>query len=133
MTAVVAYGEFIVPEAWNMPAFVGVFVGGCVERGIGSSFRRMAHAHNQVGDHRYGWVCVRSPKRVITATGRPTVLMFHEYAHLLTPNQGHSEGWGRRLAALGWPAEARRCSRAYRVWADAQASKARRTAARTRP
>lgn len=88
---------------------VRVFVGGCVERGVGSSFRRQAHAHNHKRDPRYGWICVRSPKRLKTPSGKPSTLMYHEYAHMLVPNQGHTAKWAEVLTSLGHPAEARRC------------------------
>ena len=70
------------PAFENYPQFHGLFVGGCVERGDGSSFRRKAHAH-VVGQWR-GWICVRSGKRLYVAgTTRPGLLMWHELAHLI--------------------------------------------------
>lgn len=91
-----------------MPEVKGVFVGGCVERGVGSSFRRQAHAHNSHKSEWFGWICVRSGKRVLTATGKPTTLMLHEYAHILVPNQGHTVKWAAALVKLGAPAEAKK-------------------------
>ena len=57
-----------------------VFVGGCVERGDGSSFRASAHAH--VKDSFAGWICVRSkkPETLRLPNGEPRNLMKHEYA-----------------------------------------------------
>lgn len=86
----------------------GVFVGGCVERGVGSSFRRVAHAHNHRKDSHYGWICVRSHRRLRTPAGHVSTLMLHEYAHLLCPNQGHTERWRRTISGMGRPAEAQR-------------------------
>lgn len=86
----------------------GIFVGGCVERGVGSSFRASAHAHNHTNDKDYGWICIRSQKRVLTPSGQPSTLLLHEYAHILTPNQGHTAKWRECLTKLGRPAEAQR-------------------------
>ena len=77
--------------------FAGVFVGGCVERGDGSSFRRKAHAHC-TGAHR-GWICVRSPKRLRNAKGEPSILMWHELAHLVS-DQGHTAKFEATMRAL---------------------------------
>lgn len=78
----------------------GIFLGGCVERGDGSSFRRRAHAHNYKGTAQQGWICVRSRKRVMTKTGKPSELMLHELAHLLAPNQPHNKTFDNRLKEL---------------------------------
>ncbi len=84
-------------EAWPAdlvhPAVAGVFVGGCVERGVGSRFRRKAHAHFQ-GPHK-GWICFLSARRL---TER--MLVLHELAHLLSPG-GHDDRWREALLALG--------------------------------
>ena len=91
----------------------GISVGGCC-RAIGTprmgAFRRQAHAHNDKRDSRYGWICVlsASPSRLVSATGRPTALFAHEYAHLLTPGTGHGPAWKKAVASLGHPAEAKR-------------------------
>lgn len=82
---------------WPVP---GVFVGGCVSRGIGSSFHAMAHTHtSDENDLFYQWICVRSPKRLLTPAGQPTRLLRHEVAHVIAPKAGH--GSRAFIAALG--------------------------------
>lgn len=100
----VAYGPFPVPESWGWEGVAGVFVGGCVERGVGSSFRHQAHAHND-GEHR-GWICVRSKHRVQMDDGRPRQVMLHEYAHIAT-GHGHDDVWRAKMREIGAPVEAR--------------------------
>jgi hypothetical protein len=72
----------------GLPKIAGLFVGGCVEGGSALRFRNAAHAHNVTTDPHFGWVCVRSPRRVLKADGeRPSRIIMREYAHLLAPNQ----------------------------------------------
>ena len=85
----------------TMPEVVGVFIGGCVERGIGSSFRRRAHAHIYGTDE--GWICFRSPKRVFQHDGRtPSRILMHEYAHVLSLS-GHTDKWRATMRTLRQP------------------------------
>ena len=79
---------------------VRVFVGGCVDRGDGSSFRRKAHAH--VEEPNKGWICVRSAKRLYVAgTERPSLLIWHEVAHCLVgPSNWHNDTWDRKRLSL---------------------------------
>lgn len=98
-----------IPAGWE-EVVAGIFTGGCVERGEGSSFRRMAHFHH-VGEYT-GWICLRSAKRLTTASGKPTAVMYHEYAHALVAAAGYSSEthgvhWCRIIADLGFPAEAK--------------------------
>ena len=78
-----------------------VFVGGCVERGEGSSFRASAHAHTKAGEFQ-GCICVRSKKPEILRLpdGEPTNLIKHEYAHVLTL-EGHTKRYWTVLASIG--------------------------------
>ena len=98
-------------EGW--PA-IPVFIGGCVERGEGSSFRAKAHAHNlkQSTDSFAGWICVRSTKRlgvyVMNDNGsatitKPSRLIMHELAHILTPEHWHDDTWRKAMRDLGQP------------------------------
>ena len=95
---VVEFPEF---EKYKELGYKGTFVGGCVERGDGSSFRRRAHAHCFDSDPLKGWICVRSPKRLRMANGKPSMLMLHEMAHILTPNHWHDDVWRSKVRELG--------------------------------
>ena len=81
---------------------VGVFVGGCVSRGVGSSFRALGHTHNRADDEFVGWICVRSPRRLLTPSGKPSRILLHEVAHTIAPKAGHgSTAFIRALASVG--------------------------------
>lgn len=101
------YGVFTIPKRWGWEGVTGVFIGGCVDRGVGSSFRAAAHAHNEpygADDENPGWICVRSPRRVYVTNGDgPSRLMMHEYAHILTPGHGHDDAWRAMMKTLGQP------------------------------
>lgn len=81
------------PVELQRPEVAGVFVGGCVARGDGSSFRHTAHSHTE-GTHK-GWICVRAARRL-----SERVLMLHELAHILT-GEGHTDKWRAKLLELG--------------------------------
>lgn len=74
----------------------GLFVGGCVSRGEGSAFRRMAHAHNSRYDPFFGWICYRGWKRLANKT-----LLLHEIAHILSPGHGHDRAWRLVVRSIG--------------------------------
>lgn len=106
------YGPRLCPFDW--PEVVGVYVGGCVARGAGSRFRAQAHAHIS-GAHK-GWICVLSHRRLFAAsrgsegawepTERPSRLMWHEYAHIIT-GHGHDDAWRACMRRLGQPIPSR--------------------------
>jgi len=81
--------EFLTDEIWKT-GFRGIFVGGCIERKEGSSVRRKAHAHcYKEHDNYFGYICVRSPKRLYDRKGNASLLLWHEMAHIAT-RSGHS-------------------------------------------
>ena len=78
---------------------VRLYVGGCIDRGEGSSFRRKAHAH--VSDPNKGWICFRSRKRVYSSNGKPSRLVWHEIAHLLVGKSNwHNKTWDKKRLQL---------------------------------
>ena len=97
----------------DYPQVKGVFVGGCVDRGEGSSFRARAHAHCVKGNIKPGWICVRGWKRLegtyAPASGayagtivKPNRILMHELAHILS-GHGHDDTWRRMMKELGQP------------------------------
>lgn len=81
------------PLLTEFPDVTGIFVGGCVRRGKGSSFHAKAHAHT---DNPFmGWICVRKAERV-----NDRMLMLHEIAHVLT-GLGHVDAWRKKLLEIG--------------------------------
>jgi hypothetical protein len=83
------------PDHLRHPVVRGVFVGGCVRRGIGSSFRAKAHAHGNESDPHHGWICYRKASRLESKE-----LALHEIAHLVA-GCGHTDEWRRAVLALG--------------------------------
>jgi hypothetical protein len=81
------------PEELKHPEVKGVFVGGCVSRGVGSRFRAKAHAHTS-GEH-VGWICFLSEKRLSCR-----MLCLHERAHIVT-KEGHTKRWREYLLQIG--------------------------------
>ncbi len=85
----------------------GIFVGGCVQRGPGSSFRAKAHAHNMKENVNFGWICVRSVKRLGETKGniitKPSQLLWHEYSHILTAGHSHDDVWRNKMRELHQP------------------------------
>jgi hypothetical protein len=92
------YPEF---DKYKELGFKAVFVNGCIERGDGSSFRAKAHAHNSKTDKNFGYICVRSAKRLYTKkSNKPSMLMIEELAHILTPDHWHDDVWRKKVREL---------------------------------
>ena len=81
------------PPELRRDEVLGVYIGGCVERGEGSRFRAKAHAHSS-GDYK-GWLCFLASRRLADRA-----LVLHELAHLLA-GKGHTEKWRTVLLSLG--------------------------------
>ena len=94
------YGVVEYPAFDKYPEVKGIFVGGCVSRGVGSSFRASAHAHTSDKDTHKGWICIRSPRKLYKKNGEPSMLMIHELAHILT-GEGHTDKWREKVRELG--------------------------------
>lgn len=91
-----------------------IFIGGCIKRGEGSSFRARAHAHNERDDPWFGWICFRSAKRLgVLAPDsdrdfdytivKASRILWHEWGHILTPNHGHDDAWRAKMRDLDQP------------------------------
>lgn len=108
--------KLLPPDGWK--ECKGIFVFGCVKRGEDSMFRASAHAHNYDGSPVKGWICFRGLRKVGEvlqvpimqgdekwdgAVLIPSKTLWHEYAHLLTKNQGHTDKWREKMRELGQP------------------------------
>lgn len=82
------------PSVLRHPAIHGVFVGGCVERGVGSIYRRVK-AHTHIGGPHCGWVCFLSRRWIDCEP-----LLLHELAHAVT-RERHTRTWREYLVAVG--------------------------------
>ena len=93
----------------------GVFVGGCIERGVGSSFRAKAHAHCKGGEF-VGWLCFRRADRLTNRT-----IVIHELAHLVT-GHGHTDTWRAMVIKLGGSLDATDILKSYHKKTRAKSS-----------
>ncbi len=85
-----------IPADMRRPGVKGVYVGGCVAKGLGSIGRQaFAHVHLQSRDAWRGWVCFQHPKDLKRRRTR-----MHELAHILT-GEGHTRRWRETMAYLG--------------------------------
>ena len=72
-------------QAWGVN---GVGYGGCVRgnrfRSGPGAMRRRGHAHSERDDPLAGWICIKAfnPSRRYTSTGKPSMLVWHEVAHI---------------------------------------------------
>lgn len=84
------------------PQVKGLFVGGCVERGDGSRFRALAHAHTSKQSLYHGWICVLSTRRaLVTESGNLSQIMLHEVAHIIS-GDGHTDKWRKVCKEIGY-------------------------------
>jgi hypothetical protein len=81
------------PVELRHPEMRGLYVGGCVVRGIGSRFRAKAHAHTE--EPWRGWICMMSGK-----WAGCSLLLKHELAHIVT-REGHTNRWRDYLLQIG--------------------------------
>lgn len=94
---------FVPPSVWGWdryrPDLVGIATGGCVaNRSWGNQW---AHAHcRRKGNEPFGWICIRFEKWTTTPDGRPTPLLLHELAHIITDEE-HNQAWADKLTELG--------------------------------
>lgn len=88
------------------PACRGIYVGGCIrgDRPEGES----AHAHIHDDDEAKGIICVWRQRTIWQRDNwAPRLLMWHEYAHILEPDDGllfdhaPSSPWGRLMERWG--------------------------------
>ena len=89
----------------------GIYVGGCVhERNSWSIWDgARSHAHNSRSNEWFGWICIVSPKDVLTPSGKMTAILSHEICHLLVPEKLHTREWKKRLTEMGFASEVVRC------------------------
>jgi len=99
-----AAGPITVPE--DMPGVAGIFLGGCILTGPGTSLHRncrvggvLAHAHIGSCSER-GWICYSNPNHWSDPDHQST--KWHEYAHILA-NRGHDERWRKAMERLNQP------------------------------
>jgi len=90
------------PVPSDMPGVKGIYVGGCVSRGLGNLSLKTscpaAHAHNDPRDEHFGWVCFQVPEYVNDVRIRQ-----HELAHINVPCEGHTDKWRAEMVRLGQP------------------------------
>lgn len=93
---IVEYPEL---EAYRDRGFKGLWVKGCVERGEGSNVRYSAHTHKD-GEFN-GWICVKGHSRLRRPDGKPTLLIWHELAHILSGSgHWHDKVWQNNMRNL---------------------------------
>jgi len=95
-------------EEW--PIVWGVYLGqGCITGNDPLDWKELrAHAHNDKDEEWFGWICLADIKDAFTKLGNPSMVIKHEIAHLLAPNQGHTKKWKEILTAMGGASEVRK-------------------------
>lgn len=149
MTKPLPFDLVIPPQEWQDHGVQGICIGQCivaasvagkVRRGAGMTWESDAHAHNRMfldiyltePDPWFGWICTQPPNSKRHAHGVselgtvsngilvvPSILGYHEYAHILVPHEimvgkpgevrnGHGPRWQTQITELGYPQEAQR-------------------------
>lgn len=97
---------FVPPIEWDFSQYMpyplaGIVTGGCVGDRPHPWGLYWAHSHcRRKGNEPWGWICIRYPEWTTTADGRPTPLVLHELAHILTDEE-HTVRWAETVVALG--------------------------------
>ena len=89
----------------------GVYAGDCIADEHWHDPKHVIEGHAHVKGPWRGWICIPSPSRVLTRTGRPSQLLLHEVAHLMVGTIDHGVAWRNALRTIGGGAEARRYER----------------------
>ena len=80
----------------------GLSVGQCVD-GSPLAPGVYAHAHQYFKDSNRGWICIRSPRHVLTRGSLElSSTVMHEFAHLVAA-AGHHDDWRKTMRELGQP------------------------------
>ena len=97
--------------AFNLFGSPTIVIGYCIEwkGGWDTEYWLDAHAHNDRSHKNFGTICVLNPKHLgrtrqepdgTLTVLQPSRLLWHELAHILTPNHGHDREWYDTLKLL---------------------------------
>lgn len=68
----------------------------------GHKIKERAHAHipSDKGGRCVGWICIRDGQYLWTINNKPSMLLLHEVAHILS-DSGHNKKWRETYHKLG--------------------------------